>query len=143
MRAHAREHCLFATVVRGIARERSAVSLDQRLQPVMGNDSPKKPKPMLDSTYCPEVRAATRRRQTFAHLMKDLRSRFAGKQLCLAVALGRTDAAVSMWESGKRLPARSTMESIIGIFAQAGAPDDHLAALSARWREAHETRAGE
>jgi hypothetical protein len=72
--------------------------------------------------------------------MKDLRSQFAGKQLCFAVALGYTDAAVSMWESGKRLPSRGTMRSILEELARAGAPADHLAALTELWKDARSRR---
>jgi DNA-binding transcriptional regulator YiaG len=76
--------------------------------------------------------------------MKELRSQFAGKQLCFAVALGHTDAAVSMWESGKRLPKdETTMQSIIEVLARAGAPTQHLSVLAARWNEARGLSGGQ
>ena len=71
----------------------------------------------------------------FAQRMRVLRTRFVGKQLCLAMALGRTDAAVSMWESGKRLPTSKTLRSILEFLAESGAPAQHLADLSASWDE--------
>jgi DNA-binding transcriptional regulator YiaG len=83
---------------------------------------------------------ARRNRPPFALLMKELRSQFAGKQICLALALGRTDAAVSMWESGKRVPMGRTMQSIIDALAEAGATAEHLAALSSRWMQARRDR---
>ena len=95
---------------------------------------------MVSTTYCRQAQALGRKRHPFALLMRELRSQFAGKQLCFAVALGYTDAAVSMWESGKRLPSRGTMRFILQELARAGAPADHLAALTQRWMDARSAR---
>ena len=53
--------------------------------------------------------------------VRDLRQRFVGKQLCLSHAVGCTVAAVSFWESGKRLPQRSTLSRILHALAHEGA----------------------
>jgi DNA-binding transcriptional regulator YiaG len=83
--------------------------------------------------HVPHIAAA--RPQRFAQLMKTLRAQFAGKQLAFAVAVGRTDAAVSMWESGRRVPADKTLQCILAVLAEAGTPANHLADLTEVWKE--------
>jgi DNA-binding transcriptional regulator YiaG len=92
-----------------------------------------------------QTRSSPRSRQAareFASLMKALRVQCAVKQLCLAIAVGRTDAAVSMWESGKRVPGDRTLLCIIDALAEAGASKAHLAALAATWRKAKLRQSG-
>ena len=68
--------------------------------------------------------------------MKALRQRFAGKQLCLAVIVGCTEAAVSLWETGKRLPNARTFFLILRALEGAGAPPSELVTLGNTWVEA-------
>ena len=72
----------------------------------------------------------------FADRLKELRRRLVGKQLCLSCAVGCTDAAVSFWESGKRLPQHDTMSKILDALAQGGASASELSALRHSWKKA-------
>jgi hypothetical protein len=72
----------------------------------------------------------------FAHHLKELRQRLVGKQLCLSWAVGCSDAAVSFWESGKRIPNRGTLSRILGALAEGGASSSELSNLHDSWRRA-------
>jgi hypothetical protein len=72
----------------------------------------------------------------FADRLKELRRRLVGKQLCLSCAVGCTDAAVSFWESGKRLPQQDTLSRILDALAQGGASQSELSNLHHSWRKA-------
>ena len=70
----------------------------------------------------------------FAELLKQLRRRIIGKQTCLSRALGCTDAAVSLRESGRRLPKQSTLARIVDVLARSGASAIDLDDLQSRWQ---------
>lgn len=72
----------------------------------------------------------------FADRLKELRRRLVGKQLCLSCAVGCTDAAVSFWESGKRLPQPDTLSRILDALAQGGASPGELSTLHNSWQKA-------
>jgi len=72
----------------------------------------------------------------FADRLKELRRRLVGKQLCLSCAVGCTDAAVSFWESGKRLPQQDTLSRILDALAQGGASQSELSNLHSSWEQA-------
>jgi hypothetical protein len=72
----------------------------------------------------------------FADRLKELRRRLVGKQLCLSCAVGCTDAAVSFWESGKRLPQQDTLSRILDALARGGASQSELSTLRHSWRKA-------
>ncbi len=76
----------------------------------------------------------------FAHQLRELRRRLVGKQLCLSWAVGCTDAAVSFWESGKRLPQQGTLSRILAALAREGASDSDLSTLKQTWQQARTTR---
>jgi DNA-binding transcriptional regulator YiaG len=85
----------------------------------------------------------------FAVQIKDLRRRFGGKQWWLAYVAGCSDAAVSFWESGKRIPAPTTLFRIVDALQQAGASPTEVASLQQSWvrakllrREVMHRRAG-
>src|SRR5262249_47564331 len=61
--------------------------------------------------------------------------RFGGKQWWLAHVAGCSDAAVSYWESGKRLPASNRLSRIVDALTQAGASPSELATLERSWLE--------
>ena len=73
--------------------------------------------------------------QTFACQLKGLRQRFGVKQLWLANALGCTDAAVSFWETGKRLPQFHILERMVSKLGEMGATPNELVTLYGSWRE--------
>jgi hypothetical protein len=72
----------------------------------------------------------------FAHRLKELRQRVVGKQACLSYAVGCTDAAVSFWESGKRLPHQGMIARILVALAQGGASGGELSSLLRTWQQA-------
>ena len=76
----------------------------------------------------------------FADRLKELRQRLVGKQLCLSSAVGCTDAAVSFWESGKRLPQQGTLSRILSALAQDGASAAELSNLHHSWQKARVIR---
>jgi DNA-binding XRE family transcriptional regulator len=86
---------------------------------------PLRPAPMLVEAWQP----------SFARQIKGLRVRYGRKQAWLASAVGCTDAAVSMWESGKRLPQGHLMFRIVAVLTQVGAPPSDIANLRRSWRE--------
>jgi DNA-binding XRE family transcriptional regulator len=72
----------------------------------------------------------------FSQCIKDLRRRFGGKQLWLACLAGCTDAAVSFWETGKRVPNWDTFSKILVALAGAGVPPCEIETLRRSWIEA-------
>jgi DNA-binding transcriptional regulator YiaG len=80
--------------------------------------------------YCakPDFRVAP-----FSHHIKDLRQRFGGKQWWLAYVSGCTDAAVSYWESGKRIPAETTLARIVDALTREGASEGEVDTLRRSW----------
>jgi predicted transcriptional regulator len=73
---------------------------------------------------------------SLARQLRDLRKRFGGKQWWLAHAIGCTEAAVSLWENGKRTPHVRTLGRIANALAEAGAPPGDVARLCESWRQA-------
>jgi DNA-binding XRE family transcriptional regulator len=58
---------------------------------------------------------------TFHIVLHRLRKRYIGKQLTLATSLGCTEAAISFWEHGRRLPLRTLLPRIVECFRGNGA----------------------
>jgi hypothetical protein len=72
----------------------------------------------------------------FPDLLRGLRCGYFEKQLVLARAVGCTEAAVSLWENGKRLPTRLTIMRVLRAFGGSGASSAELHRLHVCWREA-------
>jgi DNA-binding transcriptional regulator YiaG len=72
---------------------------------------------------------------SFSRRIKALRQRFGGKQWWLAYVAGCSDAAVSFWESGKRIPSAAKFTRILDALAQAGATPGELSKLRRSWLE--------
>jgi DNA-binding XRE family transcriptional regulator len=72
---------------------------------------------------------------TFACQLKDFRQRFGFKQLWLANVVGCTDAAVSFWETGKRLPQAHIIVIMVDVLRKMGATPKELMVLYTSWRE--------
>jgi predicted transcriptional regulator len=77
---------------------------------------------------------------SFGPRIRDLRKRLGAKQLWLAYATGHTDAAVSYWEAGKRLPNESTLHRILAALSRAGASSVELSDLHRAWERARHVR---
>lgn len=58
---------------------------------------------------------------TFHTVLHRLRKRYIGKQLALATSLGCTEAAVSFWEHGRRLPQKHLLQHIVECLLISGA----------------------
>jgi DNA-binding transcriptional regulator YiaG len=81
------------------------------------------------------VEAAPEPPPTFACQLKDFRQRFGFKQLWLANVVGCTDAAVSFWETGKRLPQAHVIVIMIEVLRKMGASPKELIVFYGCWRE--------
>jgi transcriptional regulator with XRE-family HTH domain len=73
--------------------------------------------------------------QAFAEQLRTMRLRLFGKQLGMASRLGCTDAAISYWESGGRLPSPKLIARLIGCLEQAGARPEEISGLLLAYRE--------
>jgi DNA-binding transcriptional regulator YiaG len=92
----------------------------------------------VGASYVPGLPAAAvvePRQTSFACQIRDLRQRYGRKQAWLASAIGCTDAAVSYWESGRRLPQGHLLGRIVTALKEVGAPPAELVALRRTWRE--------
>ncbi len=77
----------------------------------------------------------------FARQMRDHRVRHFGKQASLSVEVRCTEAAVSFWESGRRLPQRSTFLRICHALVENGATSREVASLRRAWEDAQVRKA--
>lgn len=71
--------------------------------------------------------------RTFACHLKQIRQRLCGKQVWLSHAIGCSDAAISLWESGARLPNPRSLYQILTALTQNGASTSELLALRRTW----------
>ena len=71
----------------------------------------------------------------FACQLRDFRQRFGFKQLWLANVVGCTDAAVSFWETGKRLPQAHVIVIMLDVLRKLGAGPKELVVFYSCWRE--------
>jgi hypothetical protein len=71
---------------------------------------------------------------TFPEKIKAMRLQLFGKQLGAAARLGCTDAAISYWESGSRLPSPKLMGRLVECLEQAGAVREDIAELLVSYR---------
>jgi DNA-binding transcriptional regulator YiaG len=71
--------------------------------------------------------------RSFGCHLKLIRKRLSGKQVWLSQAIGRTEAAISLWESGARLPNSRSLSRILAVLAQGGASTTELLALRGAW----------
>jgi DNA-binding transcriptional regulator YiaG len=75
--------------------------------------------------------------ETFAQTLRIFRKRLFGKQSALSADLNCTQAAVSQWEMGRRVPDSVTFNKILDAVGKAGADALELSVLrTAWWREA-------
>lgn len=65
----------------------------------------------------------------FKEVLHRLRKRYLGKQFTLAAALGCTEASVSYWEHGRRLPQRDLLPRLIECFRNNGAQEAEVSEL--------------
>jgi hypothetical protein len=71
---------------------------------------------------------------SFGELFRILRKQLVGKQACLSGAgLRCTDAAISHWERGHRLPRPKTMRNAIHVLSCLGAAPGDIEQLKSAW----------
>jgi DNA-binding transcriptional regulator YiaG len=73
--------------------------------------------------------------RSFASCLKQVRQRLAGKQAWLSQEVGCSDAAISFWESGGRLPNQQNLCRILAAVARGGATTPELLALRSTWHQ--------
>ena len=71
--------------------------------------------------------------RSFASCLKQVRQKLAGKQAWLSQEVGCSDAAISFWESGGRLPNQQNLCRILAAVARGGATTPELLALRSAW----------
>jgi hypothetical protein len=87
----------------------------------------------LDGSCAPGV-STSRNTTSFAELFKNLRKQLVGKQACLSGAgLRCTDAAISHWERGLRLPRPKTLRNAVDVLAALGAAPSDIEQLISAW----------
>ena len=78
--------------------------------------------------------ASTSCNNSFAELFRNLRKKLVGKQACLSGAgLRCTDAAISHWERGLRLPRPRTLRNAVDVLTRLGAAPGDIAQLINAW----------
>ena len=78
---------------------------------------------------------------SFGAMLRALRRRLDCKQLVLSRAIGCSEAALSLWESGARFPTARSLARILVAFAEGGASPVDLLELRAMWHRAGVRRA--
>jgi transcriptional regulator with XRE-family HTH domain len=76
---------------------------------------------------------ATENERTFAGCLKRIRLAHHSKQVWLSCAVGCSDAAVSFWESGARVPSAKSMRRLLTALAEEGSPTSDLVELRRVW----------
>lgn len=71
---------------------------------------------------------------TFPEKLRAMRLRLFGKQLGAAAKLGCTEAAVSYWESGSRLPSPKLIARLVECLEEAGATPEEVSELLVCYR---------
>jgi DNA-binding transcriptional regulator YiaG len=87
----------------------------------------------MDLSRLEPVQVAAAAPYPFSNRLKSLRQRLFGKQAGLAVGVGCTEAAVSYWETGRRLPTRPMLGRIIETLKDNGGDDAELDELLGQW----------
>jgi predicted transcriptional regulator len=71
---------------------------------------------------------------SFAARLKQVRTRIDAKQFWLAREIGCSDAAISQWEKGCRVPRQETMRRVFQALERGGALPTELLSLLIAWR---------
>jgi DNA-binding XRE family transcriptional regulator len=79
---------------------------------------------------------------TFGVCLKQIRHHLGTKQICLSNAIGCTAAAISLWESGARLPSKPSLRRLLAALVAGGAPSSKLTLLFGIWQSEMSRRYG-
>lgn len=72
---------------------------------------------------------------SFGAVLYRLRVGYFGKQQCLAINIGCTEAAVSFWESERRLPSPQFLSKLVTRLIKAGASATEVKALVTAYQD--------
>jgi len=78
----------------------------------------------------------------FAACLKRIRLSLNSKQVWLSEAIGCSDAAVSFWESGARVPTPRSLGRLLAALAREGTPPSDLLELRRMWCSDYMRRGG-
>jgi len=73
------------------------------------------------------------REPSFAKCLRDVRRRLVLKQTSLSLPIGCSDAAVSFWEAGYRLPTRTNLQRLLEAIGGHGATAAEQLSLRQAW----------
>jgi len=76
----------------------------------------------------------------FNDVLHRLRKQYMGKQFTLAASLGCTEAAISFWENGRRMPDPKLLPHIAECFRANGALVDEVTELQQSYEGRRRTR---
>jgi transcriptional regulator with XRE-family HTH domain len=71
--------------------------------------------------------------ERFAECLKRIRVGMKSKQVWLSEAIGCSDAAISLWETGSRIPTAQSLGRLLAALAQEGTPTSELLKLRRVW----------
>jgi transcriptional regulator with XRE-family HTH domain len=74
--------------------------------------------------------------QSFGRSLRELRLRVNAKQIWLSYEIGCTEAAISFWERGRRIPTEDMLVRLLAAFQKSGVLPEQISALQVSWREA-------
>jgi len=78
-------------------------------------------------------RDTVEREPSFANCLRQIRLRLDLKQTCLSLPMGCSDAAISMWEAGHRLPTGPNLERLLEAIGANGATTAEQLSLRQAW----------
>jgi transcriptional regulator with XRE-family HTH domain len=79
--------------------------------------------------------------ERFAECLKRIRLGLNSKQAWLSQAIGCTDAAISLWETGSRIPTPQSLGRLLAALAREGTPTSELLKLRRVWLNDQRRRA--
>ena len=74
---------------------------------------------------------------SFADCLRQVRRRLLLKQTCLSMPMGCSDAAISLWEAGQRLPRRRNLYRLLETIGACGATAAEQLSLRQAWARDH------
>jgi transcriptional regulator with XRE-family HTH domain len=90
-------------------------------------------KTMVEVPFSNSLRNAFEPESSFADCLRQARRRLDVKQVYLSAEIGCSDAAVSYWEAGHRVPTLSNLRRILAALSAAGATAAEQLALREAW----------
>jgi transcriptional regulator with XRE-family HTH domain len=81
----------------------------------------------------PEPEESVDGARRFSVRLRRIRLGLRTKQVGLSGAIGCSDAAVSLWESGARIPTPHSMRRLLAALAEEGTPTSELLELRGVW----------